>query len=102
MSFSTSFVARDVHTARRKLHEAHMPAAVKALVELALAGIPVGGGAGAGVVGYCTADEAKQAVNVPAPRPPRLCCILVEAHGHIDESGGRSNIGLFRVEPYYD
>lgn len=107
MSFSISFFARDVHIARSKLHEARAPEGVKALIELALASIPsqsyISTGAGsAGVSQARTSDSAKEVGNSPSPRVPRLCGILVETHGHIDETGGRSNIGAFRVEPYYD
>lgn len=109
MSFSVSFFARDVHTARSKLREAHAPAAVKALVELAIAGIPPqtppnSGTGGSGSVTQSGASEAKQAStgNSPSPRQPRLCGILVETSGHIDENGARSGLSGFRVEPYYD
>jgi hypothetical protein len=111
MSFSVSFFARDVNSARTKLHDASAPAGVKALIELALAGIPLQshGGSGAGSAGIAsqarTSDAAKEAgtgSNSPSPRSPRLCGILVETHGHIDEHGARSNLGTFRVEPYYD
>lgn len=107
MSFSVSFFARDVHSARSKLHEARAPEGVKALIELALASIPPQNqtSAGAGSVGVSqarTSDSAKEISNAGQPKVPRLCGILVETHGHIDESGGRSNIGAFRVEPFYD
>ena len=102
MSFSISFFARDVDTARSRLREAYAPEAVKALVELAIATIPhqsrhQNTGAGQSV----SVDSAKTS-NQATPRPRGLCGILVETHGHIDEGGGRSNINLFRVEPYYD
>ncbi|QQO30748.1 hypothetical protein JJC00_18870 [Bradyrhizobium diazoefficiens] len=109
MSFSVSFFARDVHTARSKLREAFAPAAVKALVELAIAGIPPqtqpnGGAVSSGAANQSGASEVKQAStgNTPSPRQPRLCGILVEASGHIDEHGARSGLSGFRVEPYYD
>lgn len=107
MSFSVSFFARDVHTARSKLQAAFAPAAVKALVELALAGIPSqprpNSGAGS-LVSQSGVSETKQASagNSPSPREPRLCGILVETSGHIDEHGDRSGLSGFRVEPYYD
>lgn len=106
MSFSVSFFARDVHTARAKLHEAHAPAGVKALVELAIAGISAtpqqNDHAGAGSSSHGASGTASQSVNRASPAPRRLCGILVETHGHIDEGGGRSNIGGFRVDPYWD
>lgn len=104
MSFNISFFARDVHTARTKLSEVHAPAAVKAVIELAIAGIPPQPPAPRADA-MTLSDASKEmagAGNRPTPRPPRLAGILVETHGHIDESGSRSNIGLFRVEPYYD
>ena len=110
MSFTISFFARDAYAARSKLQNAYAPAAVKALVELALAGIPadsVTPNSGAGVSGGTSAaDGAKSQANGPAnataiPRR-RLCGIRVETSGHIDEHGERSWINSFRVEPCYD
>lgn len=107
MSFSISFFARDVHAAKSKLREAYAPESVKALIELSIAGIPQENSGGAGqpmtAAQASETDGAKvSGANRPAPRRPKLCGILVETHGHIDENGGRSNIGAFRVEPYYD
>ncbi len=106
MTFSVSFFARDVHSARTKLREAHAPEAVKALVELAIASVPqqnqISVGAGtAGVSQARSTDSAKEA-NHSAPRKPQLFGILVETHGHIDEHGGNSNLGGFSVRPFYD
>jgi hypothetical protein len=104
MSFSVSFFARTPDAARSKLQDAHAPAAVKALVELALAGIPSSAVPSTSGVGQASSSEgANRSSNAsPSIRPPRLCGILVETHGHIDEGGSRSNLSLFRVEPYYD
>jgi hypothetical protein len=113
MSFSVQFFARDVHAARAKLHEAHAPAAVKALIELAIAGVTgemqpaaLQGGAGMSSGACITAASGGsndlKSVNHATPRARRICGILVETHGHIDEYGGRSGINAFRVEPYYD
>lgn len=102
MSFSISFFARDVHSARSKLREAYAPEAVKALIELSIAAIPAQNNLGAGASSQGSSSDTAKHSNQATPRVPRLCGILVETHGHIDENGGRSNIGLFRVEPYYD
>lgn len=109
MSFSVSFFARDVQAAQTKLREAYAPAAVKALVELALAGIPSASqspyaGAGQAMTGQDAAKAAAEGagVNRSVPRTPKLCGILVETNGHIDENGQRSGIATFRVEPFYD
>lgn len=115
MSFHISFFARDVQSAHAKLREAYAPAAVKALIELALAGIPAitpaiqgyaSNGASAPIPtqapwGRGDAEKAK-AFAPAAPRAPVLCGIKVEAVGHIDENGHTSNIGTFRVEPLFD
>ena len=103
MSFSVNFFATGVSDARNKLQSSYAPGAVKALVELALAGIKTspssGSGGGAGQAPkVLTAGDAG---NAPAPRPAELRGILVETHGHIDENGGQSEIGLFRVRPFY-
>jgi hypothetical protein len=107
LSFSIQFFAKDVHSARSKLRDSHAPEAVKAVIELAIAAIPhesrpsqsgAGMSEGAGIL----ASGNNTASNRPNPPAlPRLCGILVETHGHIDENGGRSNIGAFRVEPFY-
>lgn len=108
MSFSISFFARDVHSAKSKLREAYAPEAVKALIELSLAGIPQEGLASAGTGQMAAAQTAAtdgmkvSDANRPTPRRPKLCGVLVSTHGHIDEHGGHSSIGAFRVEPYYD
>lgn len=106
MSFNIQFFARDVHSARFKLRGAYAPEAVKELIELSLASIPqenqFGGATGlAGVGQERTTGGAKEA-NHPSPRRPQLCGIWVECHGHIDEGGGMSDLGAFRVRPYYD
>lgn len=100
MSFNVSFFARDAQSARNKLAAAYAPAAVKALVELAIAGMPAQGHAGASQAP--ASDGARAAGNAASPKLPRLCGILVETHGHIDDGGGVSSIGAFRVEPCYD
>lgn len=108
MSYSFSFFARDVHAARRKLDEVHAPAGVKALVELALAGIgprPLQS-AGATQAGS-SRDAAEKTLaetraNQPTPRVPQLAGIHVESHGHIDEYGQGSGIGTLKVQPFYD
>lgn len=108
MSFSVSFFARDVQSAQSKLRDAYAPAAVKALVELALAGIPAASQPqyNGGIVSQqgigSDAAKVEVAVNRTVPRQPKLCGVLVETHGHIDENGQRSGINTFRVEPYYD
>lgn len=108
MSFYVQFFARDVAAARAKLAEAFAPAAVKAIVELAIAGIPhsatpttgIGQQAGAAQVAN-GASEKVSTVN-RAPPAPVLRGILVETQGHIDESGNQSSIDHFRVRPFYD
>lgn len=104
MSFSISFFARDVHSAQTKLRDCYAPASVKAVVELALAGIPQQPqiSVGAGSSSSAGASDSARGANQATPRKPQLCGILVETHGHIDEHGGRSGINSFRVEPYYD
>lgn len=105
MSFSVSFFARDVHTARAKLHEAVAPAGVKALIELAIAGVsgtPQHNElAGAGSSSPSSSGSTGHSPSRATPAAPRLGGILVETHGHIDENGGRSTIGEFRVHPYW-
>ena len=105
MSFSISFFARDIHTARSRLQGVYAPAAVKALIELALSSIPaeIPGSGLSGVAQQAAgAESTKSQGNRATPAPRRLAGILVETNGHIDEYGGRSWLNQFRVEPYYD
>ncbi len=102
MSYSFAFFATDMHSARRKLHEAYAPAGVKALVECALNAIPQSAGQGAcGQADDNRKQGPQQEVN-HAIRMPLFRGVLVESNGHIDENGGRSGINVFRVEPFYD
>jgi hypothetical protein len=100
MSFIFSFCATSLYGARSKLSEQHAPAAVKALVELALAGIrepvPSTQGASAGR-GEGNARQAE-----PSQRPPRFVGVFVEAWGCIDTSGGKSSMDRFVVQPLYE
>lgn len=103
MSFSFSFTARNVASARSKLRDQYAPEGVKALIELALAGIrePV-------QLAFTRSQETAggnptgNATKTEAPRHSPLMGIFVEAWGHIDEGGGRSNIDRFLVQPLYD
>ena len=103
MSFSFSFTARSVASARSKLREQYAPEGLKALIELALAGIrePV-------QPAFTRSQEtsgvsqAANAAKAEAPRQSPLVGIFVEAWGHIDDGGGRSNIDRFLVQPLYD
>jgi hypothetical protein len=113
MSFHISFFARDVNSAHNKLREAHAPAALKALIELALGGIARSQSAGvpAAAAPPTQAPWPKSSGDMkamaaafapPAPRTPSLCGVRVEASGHIDENGQHSFITAFKVEPLFD
>lgn len=100
MSFTISFTARDVHSARRKLNDASAPIAVKAVIELALARIPPP----RPIVPQppSTRDTCSTA-GVAGSRLPEFVGILVEAYGHFDETGqGASKIERFLVQPLFD
>lgn len=102
MSFSINFTARTVAGARSKLRETYAPEAVKAVVKLAIASIrePLQGGVSAQA--GASSGQGANARNAETARSPQLIAITVEACGHIDESGGRSNIDRFIVQPLYD
>lgn len=105
MSFSFNFTAGSVASARAKLAAEYAPAAVKAVVELALAGIREP----APAVMTRTTEAVKSAAAgvasagaASASTSPRLVGVLVEAYGHIDEHGGCSQIMKFEVRPLFD
>jgi hypothetical protein len=110
MSFSVYFTARNIHEARHKLKEAQAPAAVKAVIELALCGaLPA-----AKPLNIIGAEEAKaQSVGASAgasgrasqaQSPHGLFGLKVEAHGHIADvgDGGRSWVDKIVVEALVD
>jgi hypothetical protein len=109
MSFHITFAARSVHEARFKLNYEHAPAAVKALIELALAAVPTPkltppqqaiGMAASGGDG-----EAREGLPVSGPTrqtaAPSHFGVFVEVWGHIADAGdgGRSEIQRFVVQP---
>jgi hypothetical protein len=105
MSFSFNFTAGSVASARAKLANEYAPASVKALVELALAGIREP----APVAMVRTTEAAKasaagcaQSGQTVSALPPRFIGVMVEAWGHIDEHGGTSMIQKFEVRPLFD
>lgn len=105
MSFSFNFTASSVSSARAKLAAAYAPAAVKAVVELALASIRE-----PAPVAMTRAVDAKSAGNGAASSggqqasstSPHFLGVFVEAWGHIDECGGASQIQKFEVRPLFD
>jgi hypothetical protein len=118
MSFSISFVARDIHDARQKLQQQYAPAAVKALIELALIGavppvpppqpsrpqrIVSASSEGAAKTAY---EEAAGRAGSQAESQPhrKLLGIKVETFGHIADlnEGGRSWLDRFVVEALVD
>lgn len=96
MSFRFSFTARDVSSAHAKLQSVHAPAAVKALIEVALTSVPRSQPVAQGRTPN-TGFSDPQSV-----RTPTLAGILVEAQGHVDDSGGEGKIDRFLVQPLYD
>jgi hypothetical protein len=104
MSFCITFTARTIHSARQKLHEAYAPACVKALIEKALDAIREPSPAN------CATAEARQetakqgaAISTAPRRQPEFCGVLVEAWGHIDDTGiDKSWIDCFVVQPLFD
>lgn len=101
MSFSMSFAATSAHGAHQKLREASAPAAVKALVELALAGLrwpqQATQGEGAGSM------NDKAIASSGSSRKPTLVAVYVETYGHLEEGGSdRSWIDRFVVQPLYE
>jgi hypothetical protein len=123
MSFSLSFGAKSVQSARHKLNNeyAYVPASVKALIEKALDAIPLpvpeplpslasgrdatGGESAVGRITY--ADKVAgsgQSVNAKQ-HEPILVGVLVECEGHIANPGDswpHSQINKFLVRPFYE
>jgi hypothetical protein len=98
MSFSFQFSAADKYDALRKLHDAYAPAAVKAVIEMALQGLPH---APAFRPSTSTSGKAEAgASSSSSSRPPELRGVFVEAWGHIDEGTcGESKIERLVVKP---
>lgn len=104
MSFHFSFTARSDYSARQQLHQVTAPAAVKALVEQALAAIkwpepkpPER----VNVAGHSLAGEVRSTAQRPAE--VETFGVMVEAWGHIaDSGGGISEIQRFIVRPLVD
>lgn len=102
MSFSIQFAATSDYSARQKLAQASAPAAVKALIELALAGLR-------------WPQQASESKSVDhstgsglasggASRLPVLVAVCVETSGHIEEGSAsqRSYLNSFAVQPLYE
>jgi len=99
MSFSISFSAASKYSAEQKLHDAHLPGAVKAVIEKALDGMPWSRQAppssGAGIVSEETAFSGQGRVRAAV-----FIGVHVEAHGHVDGAG--CEIPKISVRPLYD
>jgi hypothetical protein len=117
MSFHFTFTARSSYSARQQLHEVHAPAAVKALVENALAAIawpalkppePLnapGMVTAAGEARATRADGGMVAAKQATRKEREVFGVLVEVWGHIAEGGGGnepSEIQRFVVRPLFD
>jgi len=113
MSFHINITASSVAAAKGRLHDAYAPAAVKALIEAALDGmpkpsrLPAGGAqqAAAGNIASLSEKPSEKRVAIEQggePRSPILIGILVEAYGHIDVEGGTSEMHKFLVKPIYE
>src|SRR4029077_10754081 len=89
-----NFFARNVWDAQQKLQAAHAPGAVKALIEKALDGIsepqptPSPGVSSSGVSIASSSSGSNDKAIASGTRAPVFAGVLVETHGHIDESGG--------------
>jgi len=100
MSFSFQFSAADKYDALRKLHDAHAPAAVKAVIEMALQGLPHVSSPQTSTSASTTAGARGQGSGSASARPPELRGVFVEAWGHIDETGvGESKVERLAVKP---
>ena len=99
MSFSVSFSACSIQSARRKLDQAHAPASVKVLIEKALDAMPLH-------VQATVAQETNvKTITAKASEPaPVFFGVLVEASGHISDpwdSWKHSNVTI-KVLPLFD
>jgi hypothetical protein len=105
MSFHVSFVARNAYEARAKLAQAQAPGAVKAVIEMAIAGaqLPPAGPAASVTISSRSAADAGVA-QAGGTRPPSLLGIMVEAWGHVAEAGegAMSHFQRFEVRPLID
>ena len=99
MSFSFSFFASSLWSARQKLKETNAPTTVQALVEIAIAGIREPAPATQAGASTNAASTGKGETNT---RHPRFAGVFVEAFGHIDADGQKSWLERFVVQPMYE
>ena len=110
MSFSISFAARTIASARHKLSKENAPAAVKALIDKALDGLPqMLPLAPIRSHSDIRAQESSLAASGASPvhssvEKPTLFGVFVEASGHVanPEDGYAHSSATIKVTPLFD